>query len=674
MTFRSLAVLLLSAWCAAAAPAQTRSPAEIPVTDFFRPAAISAPALSPDGKRIAMVRPGDNGRHVLAVAQADSPTKVMGLAKFDDADVLWVGWVNDKRLVFNVRDNQKPLGEQQGAGLYAIDVDGQNFVWLISRDQLDERVKGNFSTRPLRWNHSLHTLPRDGSDDIIVGRRAVFTSDSKDPGSESLLRLNTRTKALTPLLQSEPRHASRWILDSRLEPRVVMTVNPDGKAAILWREEDGKDWESLADFALFAGLGEGMDPVGVLPDGQLLVRAQQKNPERTAALYTYNPKERKLASEPLVALKGYDFEGSLIWKTGADGRRGRLAGVSYESDAPGVQWLDATLQAVQRRVDALLPNTNNLFSCNPCTGQRYFLISATSDRQPAVYFLFDRETEGAAALKLVGASRPQIKSEVMATRELVQVPARDGKQIPTWVTKPLGKGPFPAVVLVHGGPWARASTWGWSPDSQFLASRGFLVIEPDFRSSTGYGETWFRAGFKQWGLAMQDDVTDVTLWGVKQGLADKQRLVLAGASYGGYATMMGLVKEPELYRAGVNWVGVTDVDLMYDVGWSDSNDVWKKLGMRHMVGDQKADAAQLAATSPLKRAAEIKRPVFMAYGGEDYRVPLPHGTKMRDALKANGKVEVEWVEYEKEGHGFALLANRVDFWERFERFVKKHTQ
>ena len=263
----------------------------------------------------------------------------------------------------------------------------------------------------------------------------------------------------------------------------------------------------------------------------------------------------------------------------------------------------------------------------------------------------------------------------MAEQDLLRIKSRDGLEFPVYVTKPHGKGPWPAVVLVHGGPYVRGTTWGWHPDSQFLASRGYLVVEPEYRGSTGYGDRLFRAGLKQWGLKMQDDITDATRWAVAQGLADPKRLVIAGASYGGYATMMGLVKEPDLYRAGINWVGVTDIDLMYSIDWSDfDGSVWQRYGMPRLVGDRGADKAQLEATSPLKRAAEITKPVLMAYGTKDFRVPLPHGTKMRDALKAAGKVEVEWVEYEEEGHGWLLEKNNVDFWGRVERFLAKHVR
>lgn len=212
--------------------------------------------------------------------------------------------------------------------------------------------------------------------------------------------------------------------------------------------------------------------------------------------------------------------------------------------------------------------------------------------------------------------------------------ARDGMEIPALLTLPAnGAQNAPLVVLVHGGPFVRGTHWGWNPDSQFLASRGYAVLEPEFRGSKGYGDKHYRAGWKQWGLAMQNDIADGARWAVAQGFADPKRICIAGASYGGYATLMGLVNDPDLYKCGVNWVGVTDINLLYDGHWSSTSDTsedWKLYGMPDRVGDQVKDAAQLKATSP------------------------------------------EWIEYQDEGHGWGLPKNRVDFWGRVEKFLDKH--
>jgi dipeptidyl aminopeptidase/acylaminoacyl peptidase len=231
---------------------------------------------------------------------------------------------------------------------------------------------------------------------------------------------------------------------------------------------------------------------------------------------------------------------------------------------------------------------------------------------------------------------------------------------------------LPLVVLVHGGPFVRGRVWEWNREVQFLAAQGYAVLEPEFRGSSGYGSRLFRAGWKQWGLAMQDDVADGVKWAVAQGLVDPKRVCIAGASYGGYAVLMGLIKDPQLYRCGIDWVGVTDIDLIYTANWSDLTRTWAEYGMPKLVGDRVADAAQLKATSPIRNAAKIHAPLLMAYGGEDWRVPLVHGEKMHDELMKQPGADVQWVVYGKEGHGWATLATNIDFWNRAAAFLDKN--
>jgi dipeptidyl aminopeptidase/acylaminoacyl peptidase len=259
----------------------------------------------------------------------------------------------------------------------------------------------------------------------------------------------------------------------------------------------------------------------------------------------------------------------------------------------------------------------------------------------------------------------------MAEREFARFEARDGLEIPVHVTRPpISSGPAPMIVLVHGGPWARAAGWSWDAESQFLASRGYVVVEPEFRGSHGYGSKLFRAGWKQWGLAMQDDVADAARWAIAKGYADPKRVCIAGASYGGYSTLMGLIRDPALFRCGVQWAGVTDIALQYDQQWSLAEDEVNAWGLPVLIGDREKDAAQFAATSPLQLAAKIRQPVLMAHGEFDRVVPIEQGTRMRNALRHNPNVE--WIEYPTEGHGWMLEANNVDFWSRVERFLDRH--
>ncbi len=251
----------------------------------------------------------------------------------------------------------------------------------------------------------------------------------------------------------------------------------------------------------------------------------------------------------------------------------------------------------------------------------------------------------------------------MATLDLHRIKARDGLDLPVWVTMPRGKAQAsrPAVVLVHGGPWVRGTHWRWNADAQFLASRGYVVIEPEYRGSTGFGRAHFRAGFKNWGTTMQDDVADAVRWAAGNGLIDGKRVCVAGASYGGYATLMGAIRYPELYRCGVAWVAVSDPRLLFEPIWrSDIPREARQYSMPAMIGDPVKDAVLLKAAAPVEHAGEIKIPILMAFGELDRRVPIDHGRRMRAAMQAAGQ-QPEYIVYDGEGHGWLKVENRIDF-------------
>jgi len=674
--------IMVAASLAVAGPlAHAATPADIPVADFFRTAQVRNVQLSPDGRHIAAIVPSTmgDGRATLAVASVETPQKFVVAAHFNDDDVAFFQWVNHNRLVFTLYDSQAALGLQQGSGLYAVNLDGTEFKWLIGRERfnykslmgregVDEQALPPHA-RPLEsWLNYFNRVLRDGSEDVLIERYEQRRRET-DPITSRIVRLNTLTRAWTNVSGNFPPTGARdWILDAKDEARAVMTSH-EGRGAVLWRASSQDEWQSVVDFEIYQQ-GTPFTPVAFDADGQMLVIADQGNAEHTDALYRWNAETKKMAAEPLVSLKGYDVSEGAPWDPALifSATDHRLLGLHYTTDAGGTAWFDPTMKALQAEIDALMPQTVNTIGC--ACGDRYVDVTATSDRQSPIYLLYDRQ---AKKLQLIGATRPWLDARQMGAMDVQKVKMRDGLEISVRLTQPQGKGPWPTVVLVHGGPMSRKAVWEFDPDAQFLASRGYLVVEPDFRFSTGYGQRLYRAGFKQFGLAMQDDVTDTTRWAIEKKLAIADRIAIAGASYGGYATMMGLVKEPDLYRAGINWVGVTDIDLWYTISWGDTVDSpWAKYGMPQLIGDREKDRAQLDATSPLKQAARITKPVLMAYGGRDRRVPAKHGELMRDALNDAGKVPVEWVLYPYEGHGFLLLDSNVDFWTRVEKFLGKN--
>ena len=260
----------------------------------------------------------------------------------------------------------------------------------------------------------------------------------------------------------------------------------------------------------------------------------------------------------------------------------------------------------------------------------------------------------------------------MAEVAFTRFAARDGQPIPLWLTLPPGvSGPAPAVVLVHGGPWVRGGTWGWHPMQQFLASRGYVVIEPEFRGSTGYGDQHHRAGWKQWGQAMQDDLADAVAWAAQRKLVDPQRVCIAGASYGGYAALMGLVRQGDIFRCGAAWVPLTDVRWLLREGSPDDwSDEVRSNQLPFMIGDRFRDSEMILKHSPIDQAARIKAPVLLAWGEEDQRTPPDQAKAMAKALRSAG-LEPETVGYEGEGHSWLKTATHLDFARRLEAFLAR---
>jgi dipeptidyl aminopeptidase/acylaminoacyl peptidase len=287
---------------------------------------------------------------------------------------------------------------------------------------------------------------------------------------------------------------------------------------------------------------------------------------------------------------------------------------------------------------------------------------------PGSFYLLDAKSR---KLEWLADVEPWIDPKSMSPMKAVRYKARDGLEIPAYLTIPRGSGgkSLPMVVMVHGGPWVEGDMWGYNPEVQFLASRGYAVLQPNFRGTLRYGWKHYSASFGQWGLAMQDDIEDGTRWAIGQGLADPKRVAIYGASYGGYATLMGLARTPDLYRCGIDYVGVTDLPLLLTATWSDFaySDYLQYLAPR-LIGDVDKDAKRLRDTSPVNLASRIKVPVLMAYGASDVRVPIEHGERMKSALERAG-VKYEWMVMTGEGHGFQQLENQKAFYGAMEKFL-----
>jgi dienelactone hydrolase len=650
-------------------PASSLAAAPVPPSaeDFVQLPLIDNVVISPSGRRMALLVPGPNGRIRLGVMDLDPVSEPRVVASFGDANVKSVWWVNDDRLLFEGFQDGAVI-RSGGGGLFAVDHDAGQLQQLIAWSHHTERENSRIVSRVLPYGWFFHSVVDDGSDDIFVQKQVLNAVG--DVVELQLSRLNTRTRSIQSLNFGIPQGTRHWLLDASREPRAVVTLR-NSVEAVHWREASGK-WQEVASFNAYSDNARGsFYPLKVDDAGKLLVISRGDGD--VDALYSFDPVTRRMDPQPMVRVAGFDLRSTLE----TDSRTDKLLGVHTVLDRPTSVWFDEDIARVQNGIDAALPpgRINRLY-CGRCATTKFFVVHSSSDRQPGEYFLFNRSK---LSMQPLGLARPRIPEASQARRSFHRFAARDGLSVPLVVTHPIGhEGPsaqdkraLPAVVLVHGGPYVRGGSLQWSEQAQFLASRGWRVLEPEFRGGMGFGLRHHRAGWKQWGGAMQHDLVDTIAWAAQQGWVDPQRVCVVGASYGGYAALMASILHPKAFRCAASFAGVTDINLLYDISWSDISEQHKQYGMPVLVGDPQKDAALLAAASPLLRVKELKIALLLAHGGEDRRVPIDHFRQFVSAARSAG-LAIESKEYPSEGHGFFDPANAADHYQMLERFLKKH--
>ena len=649
-----------SAASASAAAVQS-PPKPLPAAEvFFNAPDIQSAKLSPSGRWLAMTTGIGSARVRLIVFDLQQWKLHAQLAHYTDADIYQFAWVGDERLVYTLADLQSSARPIWWPGLYSVQRDGTNERQLVKIESPFFVSKERFTREPLSPRHRLLHVPDLQDEDVIVAEH-TYTAAGEPVGTIAK-RLNVVTGRATSLSLGAPGPARDWLFDPAGEPRLVTTFK-EGRTTVHWRAPGQAGWRVLSEHPQHEApfLPEYVEAKGVL----YVTMPHPRTGHRV--LTTFDFQTGKPSPDYKVSAPGFDFNGHLVAEV--DG--GVALGVRQEVDAETTVWFDPRMKTLQEKADRQLPGRVNRITCKRCDQpDMTALIWSWSDRHPGQFWIYTAANDG---WRKVGDVRSRVDAQNMAHKGFARFAARDGMEIPVWITTPPGPHqPRPTVVLVHGGPWVRGGHWQWEAHAQFLASRGYTVIEPEFRGSTGYGWKHFRAGWKQWGLSMQDDVADALAWAVKAGHTDAKRVCIAGASYGGYATLMGLVRHPELYRCGVAWAAVTDPRLMFRwIHGTDQSDEVRAYSLPTLMGDPEKDAAQLEATSPVAQASRIRAPLLLAIGGRDARVPPVHGYQLRDALQAAGRPPT-WIEYPDEGHGWYYPQNRADFARRLEAFLAEH--
>jgi dipeptidyl aminopeptidase/acylaminoacyl peptidase len=642
--------IAIAAFAAAVAFADDR----IAIESFFKIPQYAQMRLSPDGKHIAALAPLNEKQGLVVIdMKTRTATPIAGRS---DRDIVNVSWINNKRVLYTTGRLAERDFDQRGGGLFAVDIDG-SAERLISEGS-DERGSAGWGRNTFRPLAVVRTLPGD-SDDIIVHEN-IFAAGAVRPQPGALYRMDTRTGRKTALSDGKPEagDAESWVVDRNGVPRVFRVDAPDETVHIFYREGADAPWRKIGDFKLFAP--EAFRPLAMAEDGRTLYVSSRKGGDKLA-IYRFDPNGGTIG-ELVAAHPQIDVQ-TLA------GDKERVRGVRYNADIEGSAWFDEDLARAQSIADKTLPGAVNVLSWS--LDRSLVLITSFSDVSPPSFYLFDMK---ARKMESLADSRPWIDPKRMSPMQPVHYKARDGLDIPAYLTVPRGSSGknMPMVVVVHGGPWVDGDSWGWNPEAQFLASRGYVVLQPNYRGTTRYGWKHFSSSFKQWGREMQDDVTDGVNWAVSQGIADPKRVCIYGGSYGGYATLMGLIKDPDLYQCGIDYVGVADLPLMYTAVWSDiSNSDFAMYSYKVRVGDIDKELDKIKAVSPVELASRIKAPLLMAYGTSDIRVVPQHGTRMKDALERAG-AKPEWMLVTGEGHGFRDLENQKMFYGAMEKFLDKY--
>ncbi|MDH0867651.1 prolyl oligopeptidase family serine peptidase [Mitsuaria sp. GD03876] len=645
------------------------APASLAPEVFFKDAVLHEARLSPSGKRLAVAAPGAAGLRVgLYVFELGAKIEARRVVQFSNDDVGAFYWVNDDKLVFSATDRRIASGTHyQANGLFSVAADGSGVRQIVQRDSDSEGERKAFGGA-LTFNHHLlhvpYPHPGEPGNRVLVGKYGL--NRSNNTVAYTPYWLNVDTGRALPAVFDEPRGAYRFLFDSHGEARVVLTEQENVRTAF-WRAPGEKTWTEITRGDL---LGLPFVPVAVDDGGRLFVE-RLEGPQRYTVLTRFDFQARQPEPRALLSTPGFDPEPQVLLDAG------RTVGLRYQTDASATAWFDPAMREFQKQVDARFTDGVNDVDCARCgKPDMVAVVRNHSDRDPGTYWVYRAAAPEAERWSPLGAQQPDVDPRAMAGLELHRIKARDGVEVPVWLTLPKGVAPgkpAPAVVLVHGGPFLRGRTWEWDGMSQFLASRGYLVIEPEFRGSQGYGDKHFRSGYRQWGQAMQDDVADALRWAQSQKLAT-DRACIAGGSYGGYSTLMGLAKDGDLYRCGVAWSGATDLMLWIKGDrWVDDDlgSSYRNYLAPQEIGDPVKDADMLKANSPVYLAERIRAPLMLVYGERDRRVPIEHGERMREALVKAGRPP-EWVTYRGEAHGFGNLDNSVDFANRLQGFLDKH--
>jgi dipeptidyl aminopeptidase/acylaminoacyl peptidase len=597
----------------------------IPLRDFFKNAAKTDFQISPDGKYLSYLQPYQNRYNIFVQKRGRrAAVRISGETKRDIAGYFWKG--NDRLL-------------------YLKDFQGDENYHIVAVNRSGGAVK-DLTPFPGVRAEIIDTLVED-EQWILVGL------NKRDRQVFDVYRLNVQNGELQ-LVTENPGNITSWLTDHQGRLRVALTS--DGfNTSMLYRENETDPFKTV----VTTDFRETLQPVAFTADNRALYAVSNIGRDKTA-LVKYDPVAAKeleaVYSHPEVDVGGLSYSR----------KRQTLIAAFYTTWKRERHFFDSQFKTIYDRLRQRLPQYEvSIVDTN--LEEDLFIVRTYSDRSLGAYYLYEAARRRLTKLAEVS---PWLKERKLCEVKPIEYQSRDGLTIHGYLTLPRNQKAqnLPIVVNPHGGPWSR-DIWGFNPEVQFLANRGYAVLQMNFRGSTGYGRQFWEASFKQWGRKMQDDITDGVNWLIKQGVADPKRIAIYGGSYGGYATLAGVTFTPDLYACGIDYVGVSNLlTFMNSIP-----PYWKPLlkQMYQMVGNPQTESDRLREVSPVFHADRIKTPLLVAQGAKDPRVNINESDQIVAALKKRG-ISVEYLVKEDEGHGFSNEENRFEFYEAMERFLAKN--
>ena len=600
-------------------------PPLIPREDLFGNPEKAMPQISPDGRRLAYLAPDEGVLNVW----------VRTLGQNDDRAV-----TKDRK-----RGIRNYLWAYDGSRLlYMQDKDGDEnwHVWAVDLDSGDIR---NLTPHEGAQAH-LIAVDHRRPDEVLVGL------NTRDARVHDVYRIRL-SSGESSLEAENPGDVVGWLADSEFRVRGAQAARPDGGFELRVRETPESDWKAL----LVWPADEEGSPYGFTDDGRSVYLGSTlgADTQELRLLETATGQEKTLASNPEV-----DLGEVLVHPT-----EHRVQAAGFNKDRLRWEVLDSEIKADleflagQKKAEVRIASRT--------LDDALWIAHYALDTAPASYYLYERRSR---RLEFLFTTRPSLEDQTLAEMRPVEIRARDGLTLHSYLTLPPGVEPrnLPMVLNVHGGPWAR-DQWGYDPEAQWLANRGYACLQVNFRGSSGFGKRFLHAGDKEWGAKMHDDLIDSVNWAVEQGYADRRRVAIFGGSYGGYASLVGAAFTPDVFACSIDVVGPSSIITLINSIPPYWEPLKKVFTVR--VGDPDTEEEFLRSRSPLFKADQITCPLLIAQGANDPRVKQAESEQIVNALRERGK-EVEYMLFEDEGHGFARPENRLKFYAAAERFLAKH--